>query len=54
MSSTESSNQNPVATFIGIDWADQKHAIVLGAAASTASLLLFTIDSYAPGILTMC
>jgi hypothetical protein len=38
MSSTERSNQNPVAAFIGIDWADQKHAIVLQAAASTASL----------------
>ena len=38
MSSTESTNQNPVAAFIGIDWADQKHAIVLRAAASTASL----------------
>jgi transposase len=38
MSSTESSNQNPVAAFLGIDWADQKHDIVLRAAASTASL----------------
>ena len=37
MSSTDSRNQSPVAAFVGIDWADQKHAIVLRAAASTAS-----------------
>ena len=38
MSSTDSTNQKPVAAFVGIDWADQKHAIVLRAATSTASL----------------
>ena len=37
MSSSDSRNQSPVAAFVGIDWADQKHAIVLRAAASTAS-----------------
>ena len=37
MSSTDSTNQKPVAAFVGIDWADQKHDIVLRAAASTAS-----------------
>ena len=38
MSSTDSTNQKAVAAFVGIDWADQKHAIVLRAATSAASL----------------
>jgi hypothetical protein len=37
MSSVDSS-QKPVAAFVGIDWADQKHDIVLRAAASDARL----------------
>jgi hypothetical protein len=32
----ESAKQKPVAAFVGIDWADQKHDIVLRAAASDA------------------
>ena len=38
MFSTDSTNQKPVGAFVGIDWADQKHAIVLRAATSAARL----------------
>ena len=38
MCSTNSTNQRAVAAFVGIDWADQNHAIVLRAASSAASL----------------
>jgi hypothetical protein len=32
MSSANSTNEKPIAAFVGIDWADQKHDIVLCAA----------------------
>jgi transposase len=37
MSAADHAKQKPVAAFVGIDWADQKHDIVLRAAASPAS-----------------
>ena len=36
MSSANSTNEKPIAAFVGIDWADQKHDIVLSAATSKA------------------
>jgi transposase len=36
MSKAESAQQKPIAAFVGIDWADQKHDIVLRGAASDA------------------
>lgn len=36
MSAADHANQKPVAAFVGIDWADQKHDIALRAAAGTA------------------
>ena len=38
MSSVDSTNEQPIAAFVGIDWADQKHAIVLRAATNNAGL----------------
>jgi transposase len=38
MSSADSANQKPVVAFIGIDWADQKHDIVIRAATANAGL----------------
>ena len=38
MSSADRTNEKPVAAFVGIDWADQQHAIVLRAATSNARL----------------
>jgi transposase len=45
MSSAERVNEKPVAAFVGIDWADQKHDIVLRAAASDAGLERYSIQS---------
>jgi hypothetical protein len=39
MSSADSANQKPVAAFVGIDWADQKHDMVLRAASSSKAEL---------------
>ena len=36
MSSADRANEKPVAAFVGIDWADQQHAIALQAATSNA------------------
>ena len=36
MSSANSANEKPIAAFVGIDWADQKHDIVLCAATGNA------------------
>ena len=34
MSSADKANQKPMAAFVGIDWADQKHDIALRALSS--------------------
>lgn len=38
MSSADSNNEQPIAAFVGIDWADQKNDIVLRAATNNAGL----------------
>jgi hypothetical protein len=38
MTSADRTNEKPVAAFVGIDWADQQHAVVLRAATSNARL----------------
>ena len=45
MSSADRTNEKPVAAFVGIDWADQQHAIVLRAATSNARLEHRSISS---------
>src|SRR6202022_2727620 len=45
LSSADRTNQKPVAAFVGIDWADQQHAIVLRAATSNARLEHRSIES---------
>jgi hypothetical protein len=36
MSSAINTDRKPIAAFVGIDWADKKHDIVLSAAAGNA------------------
>jgi transposase len=45
MSSADSAYQKPVAAFVGIDWADQKHDIVLRAASRNAELERYSIGA---------
>ena len=45
MSSADKANQKPIAAFVGIDWADQKHDIALRAASSEALLERSRIES---------
>jgi transposase len=45
MSSADKANQKPIAAFVGIDWADQKHDMALRAASSEALLERSRIES---------
>jgi transposase len=45
MSSADKTNAKPIAVFVGIDWADQKHDIALRAASSQAKLERFSVES---------
>lgn len=45
MSSADKANQKPIAAFVGIDWADQKHDIALRALSSQAKLEHHRIES---------
>jgi transposase len=42
---SEKANKKPVAAFVGIDWADQKHAIALRGASSDAELEHYSVAS---------
>jgi hypothetical protein len=45
MASTERKNEQPIAAFVGIDWADQKHDLVIQAATASAELECSRIGS---------
>ena len=45
MASAERKNEPPIAAFVGIDWADQKHDIVIQAATASAELEYSRIGS---------
>jgi transposase len=45
MSSADKANQKPIAAFVGIDWADQKHDIALRALCTQAKLEHHRIES---------
>jgi transposase len=45
VSSADNPNQRPIAAFVGIDWADQKHDIALRANSSQAKLEHYQIES---------
>jgi transposase len=46
MSPTDKTNQKPIAAFVGIDWADQKHDIALRAAGAEARVEHCSIKSH--------